>query len=84
MTISAREEMCGVNLMKPKLFALPMGYGYIYKCVPSLFVTSFCEMESSREKRIVEFFKAKAVLVTGSTGFLAKSIPTFALFSHRT
>ncbi|KAG6534978.1 hypothetical protein ZIOFF_008892 [Zingiber officinale] len=29
-------------------------------------------MESSREKSIVEFFKAKTILVTGSTGFLAK------------
>ncbi|XP_042426111.1 probable fatty acyl-CoA reductase 4 [Zingiber officinale] len=29
-------------------------------------------MENSREKSIVEFFKAKTILVTGSTGFLAK------------
>ncbi|KAG6534979.1 hypothetical protein ZIOFF_008893 [Zingiber officinale] len=29
-------------------------------------------MESSREKSIVDFFKAKTILVTGSTGFLAK------------
>ncbi|XP_042461025.1 probable fatty acyl-CoA reductase 4 [Zingiber officinale] len=29
-------------------------------------------MESSREKSIVEFFKAKTILVTGSTGFLFK------------
>ncbi|XP_074560018.1 putative fatty acyl-CoA reductase 4 [Curcuma longa] len=29
-------------------------------------------MESNREKSIVEFFKAKTLLITGSTGFLAK------------
>ncbi|KAG6534941.1 hypothetical protein ZIOFF_008849 [Zingiber officinale] len=31
-------------------------------------------MESSREKSIVEFFKAKTILVTGSTGFLFKNV----------